>query len=321
MTAVSPPKDRGAALLSILMIVAVMSVAALTAVDALGRPISLARVSSERSQTLWAARSTEAIGAVAISRLKDLDDNTLRQALETGQTVTVPFERGIIHATLADDSNCFNLNTITGEADDTNHIRFQALLEAQGLFRSDARALAESLADWIDTNASPRAFGAEDGHYGTRETPYRAANARLVNLSELRAIKGFTPEIIEMIRPLVCVRPSTFQSALNIETLREADAPLLIALFSGELSLEQAQSVIRARPLSGWLTADTFLADSEIQSIAVSARNDSMIALRPTSLRLTARIVSGPTQEILQLTYAMDEGGKASLVQRTTGDL
>lgn len=320
MTKTSTPRDRGAALLSILMIVAVMSVAALTAVDALGRSISLARVSSQRSQTLWAARSTEAIGAVAISRLQDLDDNTLGQALETGQAITLPFERGVIQATLSDDSNCFNLNTITGEPDDTSHIRFQALLEAQGLFRSDARALAESLADWIDTNASPRAFGAEDGYYGTLETPYRPANARLVNLSELRAIKGFTPEIIEAIGPLICVRPSAFQSALNIETLREADAPLLIALFSGELSLEQAQSVIRARPLSGWQRTDTFLAESEIQSIAVAARNDSMIALRPAGLRLTARIVSGTTQENLQLTYSIDAGGKASLIERMTGD-
>jgi general secretion pathway protein K len=320
MTQTSSPRDSGAALLSILMIVAVMSVAALTALDALGRSISLARVSSQRSQTLWAARSTEAIGAVAISRLQDLDDNTLRQALETGQAITLPFERGVIQATLSDDSNCFNLNAITGAADDTSHIRFQALLEAQGLFRSDARALAESLADWIDTNTNPRAFGAEDAYYGTLETPYRAANARLVNLSELRAIKGFTPEIIETIRPLVCVRPSAFQSALNIETLREADAPLLIALFSGELSLEQAQSVIRARPLAGWLTTDTFLGENEIQSIAVASRNDSMIALRPTSLRLTANIVSGPTRETLQLTYAMDAGGKANLIARMTGD-
>ena len=42
------PNDQGAALLSILMIVAVMSVAALAAVEALGRSLSLARVSSER---------------------------------------------------------------------------------------------------------------------------------------------------------------------------------------------------------------------------------------------------------------------------------
>ncbi len=321
MTQSPPPGDRGAALLSLLMIVAVMSVAALAAVDALGRSISLAHVSAQRSQTLWAARSTEAIGAVAISRLMDLEDDTIRQALETGQAITLPFEGGVIQATLSDDSNCFNLNTITGEPDDTNHIRFQVLLEAQGLFRSDVRALAESLADWIDTNANPRPTGAEDAYYATLETPYRAANARLANLSELHAIRGFTPEIIESIRPLVCVRPSTHQSALNIETLREAGAPLLIALYSGELSMEQAQSVIRARPLAGWLTRDTFLAQSEIQSIAVAARNDSMIALRPTSLRLTARIVSGSTQETLKLTYAVDEGGKASLIQRTTGDL
>lgn len=320
MTPSPQPGDRGAALLSILMIVAVMSVAALAAVDALGRSISLARVSSQRSQTLWAARSTEAIGAVAISRLQGLDDNTLRQALEAGQTITLPFERGVIEASLHDDSNCFNLNTVTGEPDDTSHIRFQALLEAQGLFRSDARALAESLADWIDTNASPRAFGAEDGYYGTRETPYRPANAQLANLSELRAIKGFTPEIIETIGPLICVRPSPFQAALNIETLREADAPLLIALYSSELSLEQAQTVIRARPLAGWQTTDTFLAESQIQSIAVASRNDSMIALRPTSLRLTARIVSGTTQEDLQLTYSIDGGGQASLIARMTGD-
>ena len=68
-------KDRGAALLSILMIVMVMSVAALAAVEALGRSLSLARVSSERSQTIWAGRSTEALGVLAVARIKTLGDD------------------------------------------------------------------------------------------------------------------------------------------------------------------------------------------------------------------------------------------------------
>lgn len=320
MTLHVSPKDRGAALLSILMIVAVMSVAALAAVEALGRSLSLARVSSERSQTIWAGRSTEALGVLAVARLKALGDDAIREALETGQNMTLPFDRGVIQATLSDASNCFNLNTVTGEANDVNHIKFQRLLEAMDVFRSDAQALSESLADWIDQDSSPRAYGAEAGYYGTLETPYRPANAPLANLTELRAIKGFTPEIIAMIEPMVCVRPDRFQAALNIETLEEEDAPLLVALYSGELSLDKAQSVIRAKPLGGWHTLDTFLQNEHIQTIAVAARDDSMLSLKPSNLRLTARIVSGSTQETLQLVYAMDKGGQASLVQRTTGD-
>lgn len=314
------PNDRGAALLSILMIVAVMSVAALTAVDALGRSLGLAQVASQRAQTLWAARSTEAIGAVAVARLLKLDDDALRQAMENSQAITVPFERGVIQATLSDDSNCFNLNTITGEPGDVAMIQFQALLEAQDIFASDARALAESLADWVDDNSVSRAYGAEDSYYGALDTPYRAANARLENLSELRAIKGFTPQVIAIIRPLVCVRPSRIQSALNIETLTEADAPLLTALYSSELGHEDALSVIRARPLSGWQSRDTFLANTRVQAIATAARNDSIIGTRPTHMRLTARMTSGSTHETLQLVYASDIAGKASLIQRTTGD-
>ena len=139
----------------------------------------------------------------------------------------------------------------------------------------------------------------------------------IVRLSPLTEI---TPEIIALIQPLVCVRPDRFQSALNIETLTEEEAPLLIALYSGELSREDAQSVIRAKPLAGWQSLDTFLQNAQIQTIAVAARNDSMLSLKPSNLRLTARIVSGSTQENLQLVYAMDKGGQASLIQRTTGD-
>jgi general secretion pathway protein K len=320
MNRTSTPDDRGAALLSILMIVAVMSVAALTAVDALGRSLSLARVSSQRSQTMWAARSTEAIGAIAITRMRTLDDGAIRQAMETGEAITLPFARGIIQATLTDASNCLNLNAIGGEPDDIASLQFRALLEAQGMFPSDARALADSLADWIDPNTAQRIFGAEDNYYGTLETPYRAANTQLQNMTELRAIKGFTPEIIERIQPLVCVRPSKFQSALNIETLTEADAPLLMALYSSELGKEQALSVIRARPLSGWQLRDLFLENNNIRSIAVAARNDSILGLGPTHLRLTARISSGSTHETLQLVYATDMGGTARLIERTTGD-
>jgi len=314
------PNDQGAALLSILMIVAVMSVAALAAVEALGRSLSLARVSSERSQAVWAARSTEALGAIAVERLYAMDDDTIRIALETGQSMTLPFERGAIRATLTDDSNCFNLNMIAGKADDANHIRFQQLLEAMDIFPTEARALAESLADWIDDNPVPRAYGAEDAYYSTLETPYRPGNAPLANLSELRAIKGFTPEIIDALRPLVCVRPNRFQSALNIETLTEDEAPLLIALYSSELTREEALSAIRAKPLAGWQSVDTFLQNEHIEIIALAARNDSILAVAPSNLRLTARIVSGSTQETLQLVYAVGIGGKANLIQRTTGD-
>ena len=138
-------RERGAALLSILMIVAVMSIAALAAVESLGRSVALARLSDERSQILWAGRSAEAVASQSVLQVETLG----RQAF--GKPAVFPLERGVIVAALSDDSNCFNLNSLGGDAGGpAAHDIYKRLLVHSGILPGDAQRLADTAADWID---------------------------------------------------------------------------------------------------------------------------------------------------------------------------
>lgn len=316
MSAPRPPTDRGAALLTILMIVSVMSVAAVAAVSSLSRSIELSRSASHRSQIRLASQSILEFGAPVVEQFVSQSVNGL---LPT-DIIALPFERGMINMTVTDATNCFNLNQIGAIDDSLADERYQKLLVTLGFFEADARALTDSLADWIDTNDNPRAFGQESNFYARQETPYMAANTRLANVSELYAIEGYTSEIVKRISPFICTRPNADQTPLNIETLKEADASLLVTLFSNEMKVETAEGLILGRPLDGWGTTEAFLTHPTVLQIAEHARNDAMISINPSYIDLHAQISSGPMTQTVKLTYDIATSSEPTLLQRVIGE-
>ena len=307
-------KERGAALLSILMIVAVMSIAALAAVESLGRSIALARLSDERSQIMWASRSTEAVASQSVLQVETLGTQAF------GKPTVFPLDRGTIVVTLSDASNCFNLNSLGGDAGaPAAHEAYKRLLVHSGILPGDAQRLADTAADWIDGDEETRAYGAEAEAYRRQPVPYRTSNRLMENISELRAVEGYTPEILRRISENVCVRPDTNQAALNIETLKQSNAALLAALFSEVMTLEEAEGAIRGRPVSGWGAIDAFLGLDTISRIAPESRNDAILGVRSGYVRLDASITVGSTRERIALIYKTDTPGTAVLVERRVG--
>ena len=153
-------KQAGAALLSILLIVATLSVAALMATEAIARQTDLQKLSARRTAALWAARSAEAAalaGAadlVAASRLPAGSGDTGRE-----QTLVLPVESGQIILTLRELPPCLNLNALANSDETTRAPQaaaFAVLLEDIGVPRSDAAALAATLGDWIDADQIPQ---------------------------------------------------------------------------------------------------------------------------------------------------------------------
>ncbi len=316
MSAPRPPADRGAALLTILMIVSVMSVAAVAAVSSLSRSVELSRSASHRSQIRLASQSVLEFGAPVVEQFVS---QTVNGQLPT-DIIPVPFERGMINITVTDATNCFNLNQIGAIDDSLADERYQKLLVTLGFFEADARALTDSLADWIDSDDNPRAFGQESNFYARQETPYMAANTRLANVSELYAIEGYTSEIVKRISPYICTRPNADQTPLNIETLEEADASLLVTLFSNEMKVETAEGLILGRPLDGWGTTEAFLTHPTVLQIAEHARNDAMISINPSYIDLHAQISSGPMTQTVKLTYDIVTSSEPTLLQRVIGE-
>lgn len=267
MTGFSPPPgERGAALLTVLILVGVMGAIAAAMFDRL----RLATLLAGNAIGLEQARGFGLVGETLVTaRIDDLVAASPRRTTLAGgwmgRTITLPLPNGTALARVDDGGNCFNLNSLViGTPPDALVTRplaveqFINLMVAIEVPRANARRIAASAADWIDSDENPNADGAEDAVYARAAKPYRAANAMMAEASELRVVNGVTPQIYARLRPFVCALPLAEMSPLNVNTLLPVQAPLLAMLYGDTLRPDAARRVIAERPAAGWADAAAF---------------------------------------------------------------
>ncbi|KCZ48867.1 type II secretion system minor pseudopilin GspK [Hyphomonas pacifica] len=278
-------RESGATLLSVLLVITLMSAAALAATDALARSVSVSRTSGYRADSFWAVRGALAAGEQVVNELlASLQGNLAADSSLLREPVTLPYERASIIISLRDASNCFNLNSIegdegTGRGGKAPLRSLRTLYEEAGIYGNEARQLTDSLADWIDADTSTRPSGAEDPLYRSRAIPHRTGGQKLLSVAEVRAVEGYTSEVMARLDGLVCVRRAEFETLLNINTLTLSQAPLLPALFSRELSITEAERIISSRPEGGWANVGEFLSLPDIMKIAPEMRSDQVLSV------------------------------------------
>jgi general secretion pathway protein K len=313
--AATSPHERGATLLSVLLIIVLMSTAALAATDALARSVSVSRISASRADSFWATRGALSVGEALVNEaLTGSDGALLANSLVFREPIIFNYSRGTITVQLYEATNCLNLNALAIGNDDASTgtvppDQLHRMLEAAGLFSSEARHLVDSLSDWMDADTSPRASGAEDGAYRGRNVPHRTPGQRLVSVSDLRAIEGFTAEVMEQVSRLVCVRPTSDDAPLNINTLTADQAPLLAARFSEELSTSEAEQLILSRPEGGWLNVDEFLLSRDVASIAPELRRESELSTRSAQIGARISVTSDTGTIRIDATYGRGTDG------------
>ena len=318
-------RERGASLLSVLVIVMLMSVAAVAATDALARSVAIAKSSGARAETFWTARGAADAAASYLVKIFETTGGHFNDESDLfTQRVTLPAGRGLVVFSVREASNCFNLNALLDEAtgaaiSDGQASAYGKLLVATGLNIAEAQSLSDKLADWMDADDSSRSYGAENGYYASLGEPYRTSGRRLRNISELKAVAGYSPDILERLGPLICVRPGQAQPVLNVNTLQPDQAPLLIALFSNELSESEARDLIQMRPTNGWADIEAFLQEPSVRQIAPAARKDAAVSTRSDWLIADLDIGTGDLATSYQALYGRGTGGDitlASMVRR-----
>lgn len=319
--------ERGAALLSILFIVAAMSVVALLAVEAITRATRLATITTDRTETFWYVRSSEAAGSSLVSELLRVTEGRLIDITpRVGEPITFPLEEGVIVAQIDEASNCFNLNALAEReeavwvADVAALTSLKQTLEAHGFGGYEADELADAIADWIDTDSSTRPNGAEDNIYTELDPAYRSAGGPLDNMRELLSIAPFTPERYLAVQSILCVRPSRDQSVLNVNTLRADQTALLTGLFSAELEPEAARRLIEERPLGGWPSAEAFINLDPIQQITASEMDTGAIDIVSRYFGIRGQVSVSQLATRFELLYEVDNTGRGALVWRRYGD-
>lgn len=209
-TAPGASTQRGVALIIALLVVALATVLIAGLLDRGELNIARVRNQLRQNQAQAYAQGLEAYAARVLQQAQasgaTSDSNNSPWAVPLPPT-KVP--GGNIVGTMRDRNGCFNLNNLvdgTGQVDAAWQTIFSRLLRALKL---DPK-LGDSVVGWLARKI------ADDPYYLQQDVPYRPAKQSMAHVSELRLVKGVTPEIYTRLAPEVCALP--YGTAININT-------------------------------------------------------------------------------------------------------
>lgn len=245
-----PHRQHGAALITVLLIMAVAGYLASTMFN---------RAGLERRRTenflfqdqayLYAQGAEEASIALLLDDLdrdlKDEDNNSglpqdnldedwyELQGFQAFKTFNMPDDGALVSLELVDLQGRFNLNDLRSDTAEASR-RFRALLtDLEIPAEGDPAEIVSNVRDWLDEDDQPLAYDGEDLYYATLEMPYRTANNYMASVSELRLIKGLTEQDVKKLAPYVTVLPEG--TTTNINTVSEK----VLATYDGITALDK----------------------------------------------------------------------------------
>lgn len=255
-----PDHERGAALLTVLLLVAVIAVIAATALERVRVSTRLAANTVALDRARGFAYAAEAMAVQRVSALLARAGDRVTLAGDwSGKPFGMPVAGGVATARVADGGNCFNLNGLVLRGPDgmlsANGLALVQFARLIRLLRiPDGAAIAPAVADFIDSDDAALPGGAEDAAYRGQRT----AGTLLADPSELRAVRGVSDAAYRALRPWVCTLPVAQASVINVNTLLPEQAPLLAMLLPDTMGVDQARGLLMRRPALGYASTDSF---------------------------------------------------------------
>jgi len=332
----SPGKagERGAALLTVLLLVAILSVVTAVALERLTLASRMTRNIVSADQGRAYLLSAEQLAILRIGDLvKARPDRTTLEGGWLGQDQYLGVPGGTVKARLIDRGNCFNLNSLVSGGENgagtggrltvrpAGIAQFAGLMRLLGIDHGLAQQVAVAAADWIDSDSVPGNGGAEDDFYSQFDPPYRAANTLMAGPSELLMVGGVSPDLYARVKPWVCALPTTQLSPVNINTLLPDQAVLLAMLAPETLGLDRARQVLAQRPAGGYGSVVAFWGQGSMAQIASGVpeevRNQLMQKTRWFEVNLQADLGGDEVEESVLIDA---DAQPARVVRRQWGD-
>ena len=284
-----PKRERGAALLAVLILVAITGAVAAAALEKVRMSRMLAANVVAIDQARMLAQGAEQLGLFIVDDLLTQDrTKTTLVGGWNGATRRIQMPTGgMIEARLRDGGNCFNINSVAqgdlrqGLSRRPSGVnQFAGLMLLTGVPPGDATRIAEAAADWVDSDIETAPGGAEDGAYAGGAQPFRTGNTLFADVGELRVLPGMTPEHFARIRSYVCALPASDLSPINVNTLQENQAVLLAMMAPGRLSEATARRVLALRPAAGWNNAVEFWRNEALSALGIPLDAQQQLKVR-----------------------------------------
>lgn len=311
-------KQRGIALITVLSILAVVSVISTTLLSwqhaALQHTTKLIQ-SSQAIDYLYAMEDwAEAV------LLRDLKEGSVDSLNESWALHLAPIavDRGFITGHLEDMQGRFNLNNLVVENKFRKEEaeRLQRLMETIGLEADEAVGITNALRDWMDKDQSENfPGGAEDYYYLNLSPPYRTADGPLVSVTELLLIKGVTQEVWEQLSPHVTALPG--YRPVNVNTASKA----LLQSLSSDIDEEMAEDILDRRMNNPFVSVGKFIQfrrEYHTQNTSLPKLNNHSIAVSSQYFMLHGD-VDVQTQRMREKALIHRDAQSAGVIQRSFG--
>lgn len=247
----TPRPARGMALLIVLLITAMISLIVSRMQTDWQLRYQQTRQNVDAQQAKWLLLGSEAV--IQRRQQASLPSSPPPSGLQQLRLDDVP-----IHYQISDGQSCYNLNAITAstspaapQAYTYSQRVFFTLLQQLGVEDARADTLTQALTDWVDPDVPTVNNPPEAQAYQHHQPALTPANRMLLDVSEIRVLNSMDRDLYQRLTPLVCALPDK-QLRVNLNALTRAQLPLLQALLLGEITAQQAASLLAARPDAGW---------------------------------------------------------------------
>ncbi len=211
-------KQRGIALLTILMMVALATIVAAGIAKQQANTSENTAYLMRQNQSMLYAKSAEAFfSEMLVNDAENAGQVDHLQESWAQPMPAFPVEDGYVSGVLKDESGKFNLNSLInddGEVNEKAKLWFEKILQRAGL----PAELSQAVIDWQDEddeNAGP--MGAELAYYRGLQNAALPPNTKFHSVEELKSVRGFEGGKYKLIAPYVSSLPS-HETTVNINT-------------------------------------------------------------------------------------------------------
>jgi general secretion pathway protein K len=172
---------------------------------------------------------------------------------------------GSLEITVSEESGKININGLVQQGGEYEPFT-QGALQRLGTRLKLPGDVWGAVADWIDSDDLPRSGGVETPYYRALKPPYSTRNGKLMTLTELSLVKGFTPEILGKMRPyLTNFSDNSPLPKVNINTAPKE----VLAALDDRIDDRMTERILEERRLQPFKSIGEFSRVPELNSIAM----------------------------------------------------
>jgi general secretion pathway protein K len=219
--------DRGAALVTVLLAVTLLTILVIEFAYSTQVDSSLAHNSLKVMQASYLARSGVNLAMLVLKN--DAQEGSGVDALRDDWAhplPPLPAGQGVVTVQVADEQGKVNLNALRNANGSINGA-WREVCERLFQLRGVDLGLLDPLLDWLDADDFPEPRGAEKTQYLARTPPLTIRNDFFLTLGELGHVEGWTPALRARLDEVVTMLPLN-NTKINVNT---APVEVLAALF------------------------------------------------------------------------------------------